>query len=382
MTSFTGKKTKQRPLRILISGYYGFSNLGDEAILTSIQKALREEYPEVELTVLSANPILSSQLHGIKAISRTDLKTIWKELGRNDLLISGGGSLLQDVTSSRSLQYYLFIMALAKLRRLPYMIYAQGIGPINSKLNQSLTRLILKGAKVITVRDQQSLDELASIGLPQEKLILSADPVLLYENKPSKKAEEILNSLNIQAAQKPWIAVSVRPWGKDQSWLDQIAKALDQVIEKTKGHILFIPMQQKEDEAVALKIRARMKERADVSCLPHGYTVEDVIALMAQMDLVVGVRLHALVFAAIAGTKAIAIRYDPKVDHFAERVGQTLAGRLDKIESDYLSQLILDVLAEKKDLQGHEKKMEELLQAAKLSAKLAIEAAAEKNSRK
>ncbi|MPN32098.1 hypothetical protein SDC9_179574 [bioreactor metagenome] len=148
------------PLHLLISGYYGFHNLGDEAILSSMQQALRQEHDNLELTVLSANPALTRSSYDVKALSRTDYRAIWKELGKTDLLISGGGSLLQDVTSSRSLQYYLLILAMSLLRGPPFMIYSQGIGPIRGSWNRRITAWILKKARVLTVRDQQSFDEL------------------------------------------------------------------------------------------------------------------------------------------------------------------------------------------------------------------------------
>lgn len=371
-----GQGTFSKPLRILISGYYGFSNLGDEAILTSIQKALTAEYPQIDLTVLSANPELTQEVHGLKALSRTDFKTLWRIMGDYDLLLSGGGSLLQDVTSSRSLQYYLFIMALARLKKLPYMIYAQGIGPINSRFNRMLTGWVLKKAKAITVRDQQSVAELISLGLPKGLVELSADPVLLFEGAAEAAVDKILESLHLDPAAGPIIGVSVRPWGKDEKWLQEIAAALDNLSRERQAQILFIPMQQKEDEAMGLKIRSRMKEKNKVYCLPHGYSVEEIIAVMKKTQLVLGVRLHALVFAAIAGVKAIAIRYDPKVDHFAERVGQKLAGGIELLQGETLTQLIMETLDEEPNLKEQLAVLEQLRKAARLSAQRAVQAAA------
>jgi len=366
-----------RPLRILISGYYGFNNLGDEAILTSMQQALHMEHQQLALTVLSANPKLTESSHDVQAISRTDYKAIWHALGENDLLVSGGGSLLQDVTSSRSLQYYLLILAMSLVRRTPFMIYGQGIGPIRKSWNRRLTGWILRAAKVLTVRDQQSFDELLRLGVPAAKLHLSADPVLLFESPETAPGQKILKDLGVQAGGGPLLAVSVRPWGSDETWIGQLALALDTLVSTQQAQVVFVPMQQSGDEAVGHKIREHMKQKEHAFCLPHGYTVEEVLSVIKSCQLLIGVRLHALVFAAITSTKAIAVRYDPKVDHFAKRVGQVLAGSLSELQSEELIHLINQTLLSPLDKEAASQRLRELRGQALMSAKLAIQTAEE-----
>ena len=365
------------PIRILISGYYGFNNLGDEAILTSIQQALRLEHNSLALTVLSANPKLTEGSHDVHAISRTDYRAIWRALADNDLLVSGGGSLLQDVTSSRSLQYYLLILAMSIVRRTPFMIYGQGIGPIRKTWNRRLTGWILRWAQVLTVRDQQSYEELLSLGVPKAKLHLSADPVLLFESPAAEVGQQLLQNLGVQVNSAPLIAVSVRPWGTDEKWIEQLAQALDTIVLTQQAQVVFIPMQQSGDEAVGYKIKERMKQKERAFCLPHGHSVEEVLSVIKACHLLIGVRLHALVFAAITATKAIAIRYDPKVDHFAKRVGQVLAGNLTDLRAEELVSLINTCLLSADDQEAYSSRLTELRQQARVSAKLAIQTAEE-----
>ena len=118
-------------MRVLISGYYGFHNIGDEAILKSIITALRQEKPDIKITVLSNDIEHTKNTYNVDAINRWNVAKIYLELLKSDGLISGGGSLLQDVTSSRPITYYTAIMKLAKLARKPVFIYAQGVGPIS-----------------------------------------------------------------------------------------------------------------------------------------------------------------------------------------------------------------------------------------------------------
>lgn len=365
------------PLRILISGYYGFSNLGDEAILTSIQQALRFEQDSVALTVLSANPKLTESSHEVRAISRTEYGAIWRALAENDLLISGGGSLLQDVTSSRSLQYYLLILAMSLVRRTPFMIYGQGIGPIRKTWNRRMTGWILRKAQVLTVRDQQSYEELLSLGVAKEKVHVTADPVLLFQSPTAEVGQHLLKDLGVQASSAPIIAVSVRPWGTDEKWIEQMALALDTLVLTQQAQIVFIPMQQSGDEAAGLNIRERMQQKEQAFCLPHGHRVEEVLSVIKACQLLIGVRLHALVFAAITETKAIAIRYDPKVDHFAKRVGQVLAGNITELQAEELVRLIQASLLSTEEPETLSSQLKELRLLAQESAKLAIQTAEE-----
>ena len=115
---------------ILISGYYGFNNIGDESILRTVIDNLREKLPDVDITVLSQSPAQTSEKYGVKAARRMSLWDILRSVWRCDLLLSGGGSLLQDATSGRSILYYLFILRLAQLLHKQTFIYSQGIGRI------------------------------------------------------------------------------------------------------------------------------------------------------------------------------------------------------------------------------------------------------------
>lgn len=101
-------------MRLVLSGYYGFYNVGDEAILQSIIKALHEEDPTLELVVLSNDPDYTRKMYGVEAVNRWDIRAIYKEIKRSNGLISGGGSLLQDKTSIKSILYYTGIMRIAR----------------------------------------------------------------------------------------------------------------------------------------------------------------------------------------------------------------------------------------------------------------------------
>ncbi len=152
--------------KIAVSGYYGCGNSGDEAVLAGIRDGFRRRAGDrVVLTALSQRPADSRALHGIDAADRMDIRTLRATIGRSDLLISGGGSLLQDTTSFKSLLYYLFVMRIAASCRVPVMLYAQGIGPLRRGISRKLVRMTVNRAAYITVRDEGSAELLRSIGV-------------------------------------------------------------------------------------------------------------------------------------------------------------------------------------------------------------------------
>ncbi|MBR2895458.1 MAG: polysaccharide pyruvyl transferase family protein, partial [Oscillospiraceae bacterium] len=159
---------------ILISGYYGFNNIGDESILRTVIDNLREKLGEIDITVLSQNPAQTSEKYGVKSAARMSLPEIWKAVKGCDLLLSGGGSLLQDATSGRSILYYLFILRLAQLMGKKTFIYSQGIGPITSRQNRRFTAHVLRRTSGIVVRDSKSRDLLLEIGVPDHLIYVTA----------------------------------------------------------------------------------------------------------------------------------------------------------------------------------------------------------------
>ena len=66
--------------RILISGYYGFDNSGDDAILKAIVKDINEKDNSIEIAVLSNNPIFTEKVYGIKAVNRFKMKDVIKAI--------------------------------------------------------------------------------------------------------------------------------------------------------------------------------------------------------------------------------------------------------------------------------------------------------------
>jgi polysaccharide pyruvyl transferase CsaB len=306
-------------VRLVLSGYYGFYNVGDEAILQSIIHALRQENPTIELVVLSNDPEYTRKMYGVEAVNRWNVKEIFKAIKQSDGLISGGGSLLQDKTSVKSILYYTGIMNLARLLGKPYFIYSQGIGPISIMHNRLLVKWHVSRAKYISVRDEDSFLYLKDIGVKRD-INLVPDPVLAC------KQETQSNWLQKQGITKEVVAVSVRYWDAKEDYKKKLAEALKKL--KHAGYdILFVPMHGPFDQHASREVMNSMGE--EVYMLPYQMDIDEKIAILSQCSLLIGMRLHALIFAAVANTPIIGVSYDPKIDSFLQQVSQPTIGNVD-----------------------------------------------------
>lgn len=330
--------------RIVISGYYGFGNAGDEAMLAAILEAILEVVPNADITVISGNPKVTAERHGIKAVGRFDGLGILSAIARCDLLISGGGSLLQDVTSKRSLYYYLSIITLAQWFGKRIMLYAQGIGPLRSERARKTVGRILNKVTMITVRDEKSRHELEAMGVTKVPIQVTADAVLAMHPVDTTIGKRLLAPYQLSGVKKR-IGVSVRQWKQSTSYRKELATALDTLQETLDVDVVFIPMQHPADTAEAEAISCMMKYKPVV--LNRVYTTTELLALAGSMDMLIGVRLHALVFASLMEKPVIGISYDPKIANFLHMIGEVPIGTLDDISADALTTEATKVLTDR-----------------------------------
>ncbi|MGG6433270.1 polysaccharide pyruvyl transferase CsaB [Anoxybacillus sp. D401a] len=312
-------------MNIVISGYYGFHNVGDEAILYAIIQALRAHDPHVQVTVLSNDPSFTERTYGVHAVNRWRINEIIQALRDSDGLISGGGSLLQDQTGWRSIPYYTGIMQLAKWLGKPVMVYAQGMGPVNKKPNQWLMKWTLNQVDRITVRDEPSVQLLHTLGI-KRSITVVPDPVMGLK-PPTSPA----TWWNEQSFTRPVIAVSVRDWPRGRDFERKIAVALDRSVQAGYD-VVFIPMHGRHDDETSRRVLQMMTEHAVVA--PYDASIEEKMAIIQSAHLLVGMRLHALIFAAVAHTPFIALSYDPKIDAFAEQANQPVFAHVERDDWD------------------------------------------------
>lgn len=327
--------------KILISGYHGFGNCGDEAILAAIVNNLRKADPDIKIVALSRTPSETREKFRVKSVNRFNVFSIIYEMLSCNLVLSGGGSLLQDVTSSRSLYYYLGIIVMARLLGRPVMVYANGIGPVRKRLNRFFTRLVLNRVSFITLRDKDSFRELYEMGVKRPQVLVSADPVFTMEAVSEVQAEQILRNENIEL-QRPLIGISLRPWKNSSAWLRKISLLADRLIDHFDCNILFLPMHIPNDAVVIEQVRALMQKPS--FAIQGSYSGEEMMGIIGHTRVIISMRLHTLIFAAVQRVPMIGLVYDPKVRSFLDAVGQPVAGDIDSLDVDELFNILQEML--------------------------------------
>ncbi|MGI4791752.1 MAG: polysaccharide pyruvyl transferase CsaB [Janthinobacterium lividum] len=332
--------------RLLLSGYYGYGNAGDEAVLAGLLTGFRASASaaDLELTVLSGNPSETRTAHGVDAVDRYRPSALLPAIAHCDLFLSGGGSLLQDVTSAHGIFYYLGVVRLAQMLGKKTMFIAQGIGPLKLARSRKLVASVANKLSAITVRDPDSAQLLREIGVIRPPIEVTADPALLLSPSPIPS-----NSPRIGGRGASSFGVALRPWHGQEEIGAQVTDACFSSLGTQKP--LLIPMQPASDTPVAEQFRqkwALLSGQANAATL---CTATDglgpLLSIIAGCDMMVGMRLHALILAAAAGVPSVALSYDPKVTAFMQSSGQGDAVYDLNAPLDTLTSLLARVWAER-----------------------------------
>jgi len=388
--------------RVLIIGYYGYGNVGDEAILQCIIRDLYEEMPDLEITVVSGNPIATKSTQGINAISVREFTKVIHAAQSTDLIILGGGGLFHDYDDFDpgtlltrkywGIAWYSTYPFLATLLDKPFMLYAVGVGPLFSEHAKIYTLAAFEQAAAITVRDDGSRNLLIKLGAIPERIQTVSDPVLGMPF-PSKAdtVKRLARQQFVLPSGKPIIAVSLRHWQygpmPEADWLSQIAQALDTFIETYDAAALFIPFQKISDlpinindafndASVVALLTSAMRHGAHLTTLSGIYSVNDVAGIIGCCDLMLGMRLHSLILAANAGIPVVGIIYDPKVRELMQQLGlEAFSTDLADINGAALYRMLDAAYNNRAEITENQRVVSNGRQSAKIAASLLREGA-------
>ncbi len=283
-------------VRAVLCGYYGKGNGGDEALLASLLQMLPDH---VTPLVLSGNPPQTHERYGVETCDRFQPLSVLRALQRSDVLIWGGGSLMQDATSAASPIYYGGLMALAQQMRLKTIAWAQGVGPLNRPLTRSLARRTFANCTAVSVRDRGSAALLADW---QVAFVLAPDPVWALE------AVSVPGLWDLPA---PRVAVTLRSHPQlTATRLNTLTRALIDFQKSTQTCILLVPFQA-QDLAIAQAIQPHLPGPNQIFCLEDPKALK---GLFRGVEMAIGMRYHSLIMAAAEGCRCFALSYDPKVD--------------------------------------------------------------------
>ncbi|WP_418234684.1 polysaccharide pyruvyl transferase CsaB [Butyricicoccus sp.] len=313
----THKKEERRGA--VICGAYGRGNAGDDAILRAIMQEMRQLDETMPMRVISRNPTETSRRFGVSACHTFHFKEIWQAVGKAELFVSGGGSLIQNATSSRSLYYYLMTLLMAKLRGCKVMMYGSGIGPVYGKFHRwAAGKIIDRCVDVATLRDEDSRRELGYMGVRKPKMLCTADPTISIHQLDREQGNKLLEYLGIPADGE-YLGLGLRQWKGFDEAVENIAEALEYAY-KAYGLIpVFVPIEYPNDCQAAKKVIDKLN--CPYYLISEQLEISETVSVLAHMKAMIGMRLHSLIFAVENGVPSVGVSYDMKVDGFLKSIG-------------------------------------------------------------
>lgn len=322
----------------VICGAYGRGNAGDDAILEAILQEMRSIDPDMPVTVLSKDPRSTRLAYRVRSVSRIDVPAWYRAMRHARLYINGGGSLIQDVTSRRSLWFYLHNIRTAKHCGCRVQMYGCGIGPVTRESHRRLAARVLNSCvDVITLREPDSLEELRAMGVAKPEILLTADPALTLRSAAADETDSVLLRAGIPPHGR-YICFALRRWKGFEDKAPLFGKAAQYAYDAHGLTPVFVAVEKHLDPGAGQLAARGLKA-------PH-YFLDDagsagtIIGVLSRMEVVVSMRLHALIFAAGQGIPLAGVVYDPKVSSFLRYIGQEQFVDLQALTEENLREMI------------------------------------------
>ena len=354
--------------KIVVAGYHGYENAGDDATLITIINNIKEIDNNSKIVVLSKNPKLTKTNYEVNAINRFNPFSVVINIMTSKALVLGGGTLLQDSTSSRSNEYYLGLIKIAKFFRKKVMLYSNGLGPFSDKA-KSKTKKVLNKVDIITLRENYAKKLLDEMQVTKPEIVITADPAFMLGTMITREEENKILEEEIIPIDKKIVGISIRNSKGEEEYKRVVANICDYLIEKYNYNILFIPFQYPNDLKISDEIISEMKNKAYV--IEKKCSVKEIINIISKCHLTICMRLHSVIFSALSNVPALGIVYDPKVEHYLEILGQEKLGTnldLDFEKSANIIDKFLEDYVNKKETLNT--KTEELKKGAKETERL------------
>ncbi|MEE9159237.1 MAG: polysaccharide pyruvyl transferase family protein [Gammaproteobacteria bacterium] len=368
-------------IRVCICGaWYESKNAGDRAILMAIANLLANRFQDIELTVFSNRPALTEKFMKplklenlrIKAISqRYQFRQALQALHRADLFLVGGGTPIYE--DRFHLLAFLLLVTVARLSGVHVMTYAISARPIRDPVSRLLCRWILRSIPLITVREASSISIIKELlGDPSRHIELYTDPVVTFRC-PKAPLSAMLGEIvqKVSSGTTDLVAICPHVFSATNSYhvhhyekfppeaIDNyytvLAKVCDRMSERAR--LLFLPMnaEDPDNDIVAIRsIQERMQHGQNSIAVTEEITPDQILTLLRSCRLVVGTRLHSLVFASVTRTPMIAISYGPKVEGFMGTLGlETHTLSFDGLDADALWTAIDRVWNQSDQIRSH-----------------------------
>ena len=354
------QKAKKRDGTI-ICGAYGHGNAGDDAILKSIIQSVQELDGTMPITVLAKNTQSIKKRYRVNSIYTFNLPKMFSAMRKSVLYINGGGTLIQNATSWRSLWYYLFTLRLAKFLGNKVDMYGCGIGPVTGKKNIRLVKKVLEhSVDTITLREPDSMEELESFGVQRPEILLCSDPALVLAAPSELDVDAYLTKHGLDPQGK-YICLMLRTWYGFDSKTQALAACADWAYRELGLTPVFLSLNIFHDTVAAQRVAQHMK--APYHILDDWAEPELLVGLLGKMDVVVSMRLHGLIFSSLSGAPLVGVSYDPKIESFLRYLGSGSCIGLGDVTEDALRRLIqeaVDSLPRREELRAKAQRLKDV----------------------
>jgi polysaccharide pyruvyl transferase CsaB len=318
--------------KIVLYGYYGSDNFGDEAILETIIRRWKRIVPRLDLTVVSsAVPShfkAKMAREGVRVLHNQGRPYPYGEVAKSireaNLVVVGGGGLYNELPLSNLISYGSPVW-LGRAFGVPTMGYGLGVGPIETWRGRLISSLTFRLFTVMTVRDYDSqclVRELAGKGADVQ---LSSDPTFLLE---TQNIVECQNGSIRDAS--PRIAICPR----QLPWMILRSKGVESATKAAWGNLCralstefnarpILMSLEPQDDVYCREILHNAFGDVDEALIISIRSPDEMIATMGQVDLCVGMRLHSLIFSLKCHIPFVGICYQPKVSSFMADMGMS-----------------------------------------------------------
>ncbi len=365
---FIRKFNRKKKYDILISGYYGFNNFGDDMVARTLITELKKAHPQLEMCVLSKNPKSTSVSLGVDSMDRYSFMKLFKIIKQSEIYAYGGGTLLTDITSRKSLQYYTTTLMYAKRHGLKTAVIANGLGPFVHKSSENAVRKLLDKVDTLAFRDNNSFEYAKRLS-GNIKPYLTADLALLFEpsNEAMKSIRAFLAANNLSEGN--YFVVSLRDWKNiPRDYTSTIAQACDHISEKHGLTPVFVPLQPSKDTRISEEVCMKTKTRSVIAYSVND--VDNVCALIQNAGFTLAMRLHPLIYSYSASIPFLGLSYDEKVSAFIKEVDRDDYLDVSDITLSPLTEMIDKALSEKRSYDSLEVMMERSKKNIKLISEL------------